>query len=137
MAKPIKELKQTKTNALFLFTQGYGLISIPLALENYISVAYFLVVMNLPPLKALFPNFYVFLLVGVIVGPLTCAFIGFIYVKSVYFRANYEVTTDANPYSFKLMPKDIPLYIAVSMLCEKEGLVEEAEELNRIIKNSM
>ena len=137
MAKPIDQLKQTKHNWLFLFQLGYGLVALPLALFNFASIGYYLVVINYAILMAIFPNFPIFLVFGIVIGPIICIVVGLIYAKSPYYRANYEIATDANPYSFKLMPRDIPLCTAVAKLCEKEGLQKEADELKKIIEDSL
>ncbi len=137
MTQNIDQLKQTRHNWLFLFTQGYALVALPLTLFNYASVAFYLDIVNIPALKIIFPNFPIFLTIGFAIGPVTCIIVGLIYVKSPYFRANFEVQTSANPYSFKLMPRDIPLYDAVAKICEKEGYTKEADELRKIINNSI
>lgn len=136
MTQKIDELKQDRHNALFLFQQGYGLIGIPLNLFNFASITYYLVVTNIPLFLSIFPNFSIFLGVGVVVGPLACIILGLIYVKSSQFRANWKIIASANPYTFKLMPSQIPLYTAVAKLCEKEGLKDEAFELKRLIEDS-
>jgi len=136
LTKPVAELKQDKYNALFLFQSGYGLIALPLNLFNFASVIYYLVVSNMPQIKAIFPEFYQFLILGIIVGPLTCIILGIAYVKSPFYKANYDVAASANPYSFIILPKDKPMYLAIMKLCEKEGLLEEADRLKEIVENS-
>jgi len=136
MTVDISKLKQTKHNILFLFQQGYSLIALPLTLFNFASIAYYLVVINFPLLLMIFPSFPIFIVFGILVGPMSCVIIGLLYVKSRYYRANYEIMTSANPYSFKLMPKDIPLYTAVLAICEKEGLTESATQIRKLILES-
>ena len=108
-------------------------MALPLTLFNYATIAYYLAITNIPTLKTIFPDFPPFLILGFVAGPVVCIVFGLIYVKSPYFRANFEIQTSANPYSFKLMPKDLPLYDAVAKLCEKEGLKEEADKIRKII----
>ena len=132
----IHDLKQTKHNVLFLFQQGYSIVALPLTLFNFASVIYYLVIVNFPVISNIFPNFPTFLGVGIIVGPLTCIIVGLLYVKSRYYGANFEVNASANPYSYRLLPKDVVLYSALLAICEKEGLTESAEKIREIIVRS-
>jgi hypothetical protein len=136
LTKPVQELKQDKNNALYLFQLGYGLVALPLNLLNFASVIYYLVVANMPQIKAIFPEFWMFLLLGIAVGPLSCVLLGIAYVKSPVFKANYDINASANPYSFIILPKDKPMYMAIMKLCEKEGLMDEAKVLREIVENS-
>lgn len=135
-AKPIEQLKRTKHNFWFLFQLGYGIVALPLTLFNFASVVYYLVVGNFEFLKIIFPSFPIFLTVGVLVGPVTCILVGFLYAKSPYYRATYEVATSANPFSFRILPKEITLYKAIAKICEDSGYKEEAEELRKLIEQS-
>jgi hypothetical protein len=132
----IHDLKQTKHNVLFLFQQGYSIVALPLTLFNFASVIYYLVIVNFPVISNVFPNFPTFLGVGIVVGPLTCIIVGLLYVKSRYYGANFEVNASANPYSYRLLPKDMILYSALLAICEKEGLTESAEKIRDIISQS-
>ena len=132
----IHDLKQTKHNVLFLFQQGYSIVALPLTLFNFASVIYYLVIVNFPIISSVFPNFPTFLAVGILVGPLTCIIVGLLYVKSRFYGANFEVNASANPYSYRLLPKDMVLYSALLAICEKEGLTESAEKIREIIVRS-
>jgi len=132
----IKKLKQTQHNWLFLFQQGYALVALPISLFNFASIAYYLVVVNFVPLLLIFPSFIHFLIFGILLGPISCIVLGLVYVKSRYYRANYEIMTSANPYSFRLMPKDIPLYEAVEKLCVANGLSKESLEIKKLLEAS-
>ena len=137
MTEKIDKLKQTKHNWLFLFQQGYSLISLPLALFNFASISYYLVVVNFDVFKTVFPSFPIFFVFRVLVGPISCILIGLAYIKSPYYRANYEIATSANPYSFRLVPKDIPIHQAVSEICRKNGLDATADKIDALIQSSV
>ena len=136
MTTNIHELKQTKHNVLFLFQQGYSIVALPLTLFNFASVIYYLVIVNFPIISSIFPNFPTFIAVGILVGPLTCIVVGLLYVKSRFYGANFEVNASANPYSYRLLPKDVVLYSALLAICEKEGLNESADKIREIITKS-
>lgn len=136
MTASIHELKQTKHNFLFLFQQGYSIVALPLTLFNFASVIYYLVIVNFPIISNIFPNFPIFVAVGIVLGPVTCILVGLVYVKSRYYGANFEVNASANPYSSKLLPKDMVLYSALLAICEKEGLTDATESIKKIISDS-
>jgi hypothetical protein len=86
----------------------------------------------MPFLLGVFPDFGVYLVAGALLGVPSIIFVGMIYVKSSWFKAPAK----NNPYSYIILPNSIPLYQAVSDLCKKNGLEEDAKILDEIIKVS-
>ena len=132
-AKPIGELKQDRSNWLFLFQLGYGLIATPLAMFNFASVTYYLVVVNFAILQMIFPSFQIYAVFGLVIIPFFCVLIGLIYAKSPYYKSNYEVGASVNPYSFIPLPKEISLYTVLLKICEEQGYENEAKELRKVL----
>ena len=132
-AKPIGKLTQDRNNFYILFQLGYGLIAHPLAMFNFASVTYYLVVVNFPFLQVIFPSFQLYAVFGVVIIPLCCIFIGLIYVKSPYYKSSYDISASANPYSFMPLPKEISVYKSLLKICVEHGYENEAEELRKVL----
>lgn len=69
-------------------------------------------------------------------GPILCIIIGLIYLKSPYYSESLIIAARANPYSFVLLSKEIPLYTAVYELCKKNGLNKTAEDIEKLINSN-
>lgn len=121
-----------KSSILFLFREGYGLIVLPLNLLSFATTTYYLMIGNIPFLKTLFPDFWVYLLAGIVGGLPMITLLGRFYVKSSWYKASAK----NNPYSYLLVPASFPLYRAISRICEKEGLLEDAKILEDLVKSS-
>jgi hypothetical protein len=122
-----------KFNWLYIFQQGYFLIGIPLNLYTFAVTGYYLMVKNIPALYSIFPDFWIFLVVGIALGvPFTLA-LGIVYVKSELYKGQTKV----NPYSYVITPNLIPLYEAVAAMVEREGDAATAERLRRVVGESI
>jgi len=122
-----------KSNILFIFQTGYGLLSLPLSLFSFATTIYYLLINNVPFLKEIFPRFEGFLVLGFIIGVPFTLLVGRIYIKSELNKASTRV----HPYSTRLIPAQIPMYRGMANLCRLHGLKAEAAELDALIEKSM
>jgi hypothetical protein len=122
----------SKNDLLFLFREGYSLIVLPLNLLTFATTTYYLLIENVPFLKMIFPEFWIYLLCGVVGGLPGITILGILYVRSPWYKAS----TKNNPYSYLLVPASIPLYRAVSNICKIHSLPEDVEALDKLIQAS-
>lgn len=122
-----------KENLLFLLREGYSLVALPLNLFSFATTTYYLLVENVPLLKAVFPYFYIYLAAGVFVGLPLIVVLGYVYAKSVLFGVNVRF----NPYSYLLTPQQILIHRAVANLCKLNGLDVDAVALDELIDRSI
>jgi len=107
--------------AWFYFRQGWGTyFAFILAAINTMVVTYYLAIDNLPFLKQVFPSFAIYSITAAAIGiPLFIA-AGYIhYKRSHAISEEVEVTTEANPYLYKIPPGwnaevVFPLYLILS-----------------------
>ena len=121
-----------KSNLLWYFQTGYGIVNLPLSLLSFATTTYYLMVNNIPALKAIFPRFELFLLLGVIGGVPLTIFVGWLYIRSEFNKAS----TRTHPFSTLLIPTQIPQYVILAKWARKEGFTAEADELEGLIQRS-
>lgn len=121
-----------RANLLFVFQTGYGFIQLPLGLFSFATTIYYLLVNNVPWLKVIFPEFWIFLIVGGCIGLPTCLLIGQWYIQSPLNKAS----TRTHPFSTYLIPTQFPSYMAQAAVCRKMGLVDAAVELEKLVEES-
>lgn len=118
-----------KANLLYTFQVGYGFVQLPLGLFSFATTIYYLLVNNVPFLKEIFPQFWMFLVVGGLVGGPTCLLIGQWYIGSPLNKAS----TRTHPFSNYLIPTQFPMYVALAKLCRAQGFVAEADEIEALV----
>jgi hypothetical protein len=123
-----------KHNWYFVFQQGYQLVGLPLNLFVFATTIYYLMVNSIPWLKNIFPEFWIFLVVGGIIGVPTMWVIGAFYIRSELFKGSTKV----NPYSYILLKNQIPLYEAIALEVEEKGERGKvlAEQLREMVRQS-
>jgi hypothetical protein len=121
-----------KANWLFIFQTGYGFIQLPLGLFSFATTIYYLLINNVPQLKVLFPEFWIFLVIGGAIGLPTCLAIGQWYIGSPLNKAS----TRTHPFSKYLIPTQFPEYQATADLCRIHGLTTQADELDALVAES-
>jgi hypothetical protein len=121
-----------RANLLYTFQVGYGFVQLPLGLFSFATTIYYLLVNNVGFLKTLFPEFWMFLVVGGLMGGPTCLLIGQWYILSPLNKAS----TRTHPFSQFLIPTQFPMYVAVAKLCRAQGLVVEADEIEELVRRS-
>lgn len=118
-----------KANLYYVFHTGYGLVNLPLSLLSFATTIYYLLVNNVGFLKEIFPQFWMFLVVGGLVGVPTCIAVGQWYILSPLNKAS----TRTHPFSNYLIPTQFPMYVAQARLCRLHGLDAEAEEIEALV----
>ena len=121
-----------KANLLFIFQTGYGFIQLPLGLFSFATTIYYLLINNVPFLKTIFPEFWVFLIVGSCIGLPSCLLIGQWYIGSPLNKAS----TRTNPFSTHLVPTQFIIYQAQANMCRTLGLEADAQALDDLIAES-
>lgn len=121
-----------KANLLYVFQTGYGLVQLPLGLFSFATTIYYLLVNNIPFLKTIFPDFWLFLLTGGVFGIPFCLLLGQWFIHSELQKASTRV----HPYSNLLIPTQMPMYRAMARLVRAEGYVLEAEALEELVRRS-
>ena len=72
---------------------------------NTLTVTYYLAIDNIPILKELFPSFIHYVVILVVIGIPILIFTGYSHYKKMpAYKSEVEVTTESNPYVFKLPP---------------------------------
>jgi len=126
----------------YYFRVGYSTyLSFLLGFATTLVTVYYLAITNISQLQALFPHFGLFAAIALIVGVPTACIIGWFHIKgSSLWKSEVDITTEANPYLYKMYPgywqeAFTPLYLellrAVKKILEKEGMLSE-EERGRI-----
>jgi len=142
--------KEVKKEVLFRWwfylRQGYTVYFAFLFIGlNTLVVTYYLAIEKAPFLKEIFPTFIIYVAVLMAVGVPLLVFTGFLHYKKMpAFKTEAEVTTETNPYLYKLPPGYwaeviIPFNLITSKilvkLSNKEELSDELlQELNEIQK---
>jgi len=92
--------------AWYYFRQGYS--TYLTFLFGYVSTlvtVYYLAVKNMPPLLDVFPHFVPFAVIATVMGGPLGVVIGWIHLKrSRLFSSELDVSVEANPYNYKLLP---------------------------------
>ena len=121
----------------FYFRFGYSTyLSLPTSLIAYASSVYYLAVRNVPFLMKIFPYFYVFIVVALVVMPPVSVVLAWMHFKKAFspmFRAELDVGVESNPYAMTIvMPVNLPLFEAVSNIAKQQGI--DTSELDKIIR---
>lgn len=124
-------------NTYLVFLLGYG---------STLVTVYYLAIRNIPELQNLFQRFWLFAVLGTVIGVPLSVIIGWVHTKrSALLKAEMDITVEANPYYYKLPPgywKDaaFPAYLKtlklVKALSERANLLseEEAAEIKELEK---
>lgn len=90
----------------FYFRQGWATyFAFIFAAINTMVVTYYLAVKDVPVLKQIFPSFIDYLAIVSMIGIPLLIGIGYIhYKKSAAYHAEADITTESNPYYYKLPP---------------------------------
>jgi len=121
--------------AKFYYTTGVALIGMPITFLGF-SRNIYSIIDSLPFMNILFPAYQDFLIRGGIALIPGCIFIGFLWTKTQFYRAQFEVPAEENPFAYRLRPgREIffkPLDILnldlLLRLYKEHNLVTEEEE---------
>jgi len=99
---------------------------------------YYLAINNIPMLEALFPRFWLFAVIALVVGVPTACVIGWFHMKgSALWKSEIDITVEANPYLYKMYPgywqeAFTPLYLellrGLKKILEKQGMLTDEEK---------
>ena len=116
-------------NTYLVFLLGYG---------STLVTVYYLAVRNIPELQTLFQRFWLFAALATVIGAPVSVMIGWVHTKrSGLWKAELDISVEANPYNYKLPPgywKDaaFPAYLKtlrlVRALSERANLLTKEEE---------
>jgi len=122
----------------YYFRVGYSTyLTFLLGLATTLVTVYYLAISNIPQLQAVFPHFELFVAIALIIGiPVACG-IGWFHIKgSALWKSEMDITSEANPYLYKMYPgywqeAFTPLYLellrGLKKILEKEGMLSEEE----------
>lgn len=112
------------------YTQYFAFI---IAVLNMFTITYYLAIEN-SSINSIFPSFSSYVIISSVIGiPLLIA-LGFIHMrKSAAFRSESEITSESNPYNYKLLPgihKEVlaPLLLELLKLLRKSDASELSDE---------
>ncbi|MGC8961740.1 MAG: hypothetical protein ACP5K1_04775, partial [Candidatus Bathyarchaeia archaeon] len=145
MAIPRRGFIRYLSRAWFYFRTGFSLyLSFLLGAVNTLTVVYYLLIRNVPALEKVFPKFFIFAVIAVVVGIPLGVFVGWLHMKGTpAWTSEMEISVEANPYYYKLPPgyqQEVyaPLYLEVLRLvrriADREGLLapEEMAEIREL-----
>src|SRR5215213_7978726 len=99
-------------------------IALFIAISNWITIQYRLVLENAPVLGSIFNNLWTFLIAAVIIFSVVSVLGGHYIHRKRQFRIEQELATEENPYLYKAAPgKERDLYVPMNIL-ELETLEE-------------
>ena len=140
-----------KSNFLFrawyYFRIGYGTyLTFVLGIVTTLVTVYYLAINNIPFLQSVFPAFWIFSVISLIVGIPSAVILGWFHVKgSAIFKSEQDITMEANPYNYKIPPgfwqeAFAPLYLellkGMAKMLDKQNLLtnEEQEQIKQLEK---
>lgn len=130
----------------FYFRQGWSLyFAFIFAAINTLVVTYYLAIEKIPSLQIIFPTFTQYVVVIIFIGIPILILIGYVHFKRSHaFGSEVNITTESNPYLYKLQPGyAIEVFFPVILeilklnikLLNKETLTnEEVENLKELQK---
>ena len=105
-------------------------IALFIAISNWITIQYRLVLENAPILGSLFNNLWTFLITAVIIFSVISVLGGHYIHRKRQFRIEQELATEENPYLYKAAPgKELDLYTPLTIL-QLESLVDLLRHFN-------
>ena len=107
-------------------------IALFIAISNWITIQYRLVLENAPTLSGIFSNLWVFLIVAVFIFSVISVLGGHYIHRKRQFRIEQELATEENPYLYRAMPgkeRDLMIPIAILQLETLEDLLRQNSAL--------
>lgn len=127
--------KNLPFRAWFYFRMGWSTyFAFLLSAINTMVVTYYLAIEKAPFLKEIFPTFTIYLIAAVVIGIPVLVTAGYIHYKRVpAISEEVEVTTEANPYNYKILPgwsEEVvfPLYLILTQILVKLSKNEKLSE---------
>ena len=90
----------------YYFRVGYSTyLTFFLGFATTLVTVYYLAINNIPTLQELFPHFWLFAAIALIVGVPAACIIGWFHMKgSALWKSEVDITAEANPYLYKMYP---------------------------------
>ena len=137
-----KRLRRIILRSRLYYSMGISIIGLPLTFLGFSRNLYGLIV-KLPLMDLIFPTFERFLMIGGVSLIPVCAIMGYLYMKSPFWREEKRAPAERNPLAFELAPgRDTILYSGnligqnnMLRLFDKFGTIteEEREEFQRYL----
>ena len=122
-------------------------IALFIAVSNWITIQYRLVLENAPTLSGIFSNLWVFLIVAVFIFSVISVIGGHYIHRKRQFRIEQELATEENPYLYRAMPgkeRDLMIPIIIlqmetleDLLQQNNALTDEKKDNSKILKKSL
>jgi hypothetical protein len=107
-------------------------IALFIAISNWITIQYRLVLENAPILGGIFSNMWMFLIVAVIIFSIISVLGGHYIHRKRQFRIEQELAVEENPYLYRAMPgKERDLMVPILIL-QLEGLEDLLQQNNAL-----
>ena len=110
----------------FYFRQGWSTyFAFIFAAVNTLVVTYYLAIEKIPDLKNIFPEFWIYFVFATSLGIPLLVLVGYIHFKRIpAFHSETDITTESNPYYYKLPPgfwREVfaPFYLTMTKLMVK------------------
>ena len=100
------KLEELVFRAWYYFRNGYGTyLSFPIGFFTFISTTYYLAVKEIGFLRDVFPRFYMYAVVAVIIIFPLGVLIGWLHMKrTLAYPAQMAISVESNPYNYKIRP---------------------------------
>ena len=132
-----------KTNFIFrvwyYFRIGYGTyLTFILGIVSTLVTVYYLAINNITFLQSVFPAFWIFSVISLVVGIPVAVILGWYHVKgSGIFMSEQDINVEANPYNYKVPPgfwqeAFTPVYLellkGMAKMLEKQNLLTAEDQ---------
>ena len=98
-----------------------------LGVLNTLTLTYYLAIDNYPTLESVFPTFSMYIIIMVMIGVPIVILLGYMHLRrSSAYRSDVEVSTESNPYMYKL-PPGIHHEALAPFFYEMLGLLKKAD----------
>ena len=138
-----KRLRRVILRSRLYYSMGISIIGLPLTFLGFSRNLYSLID-NLPLIDIIFPTFERFLMIGGVSLVPVCAVMGYLWMRSPFWREEKRAPAERNPFNFQLAPgRDSILYSGnligqnnMLRLFKKFGTIteEEREEFERYLE---
>ena len=106
----VRRLKRIILRSRLYYSMGISIIGLPLTFLGFSRNLYSLID-NLPLMDIIFPTFERFLMIGGVSLVPVCAVMGYLWMRSPFWREEKRAPAERNPFNFQLAPgRDSILY---------------------------
>jgi len=114
-------LRRVLFRSWYYFRIGYATyLTFLLGFVSTIVTVYYLAINNIPLLKLIFPSFWLFSILAIVVGVPLAIFSGYFHFKrSQAYSSEVDIGVEANPYYYKIIPgkeKDITIPFTIASI---------------------